>query len=117
VHVLDRPEIGNTGDDDDASEVVLVKTEPVAEKKTEELSSVRITPKSSSQIKPAKVQVEQPAPAPVTVSGADTVLKQMNEQMKGNQSDAPACNVCGAIMMRSGACYKCNNCGNQGGCS
>ncbi|WP_416439104.1 vitamin B12-dependent ribonucleotide reductase [Phnomibacter sp. MR] len=116
VHVLDKPEIGNTGEDDDAGEVVLVKTEQLAEKKTE-LSSVRITPKSSSQIKPAKVQAEQPAPAPVPVSGADTVLKQMNEQMKGNQSDAPACNVCGAIMMRSGACYKCNNCGNQGGCS
>ncbi|WP_246186028.1 hypothetical protein [Phnomibacter ginsenosidimutans] len=60
------------------------------------------------------MQAEQPQ---TVVSAADTVLKQMNEQMKGNQSDAPACNVCGAIMMRSGACYKCNNCGNQGGCS
>lgn len=113
VHVLDRPEIGNTGDDD-GSEVVLVKSEPAAEKKTPDLSSVRITPQSSSHVKPAKVQAEQPQPV---VSAADTVLKQMNEQMKGNQSDAPACNVCGAIMMRSGACYKCNNCGNQGGCS
>jgi ribonucleoside-diphosphate reductase alpha chain len=45
------------------------------------------------------------------------VLEQINKQMQQNQSDAPACNVCGAIMMRSGACYKCNNCGNQGGCS
>ena len=117
VHVLDRPEIGNTGEDDeDGSDVVLVKKEQHAEKKTPDLSSVRITPQPSGHVKPAKVQAEQPQPQPV-VNGADAVLKQINEQMKGNQSDAPACNVCGAIMMRSGACYKCNNCGNQGGCS
>ncbi len=33
------------------------------------------------------------------------------------QSDAPPCGTCGAIMIRSGACYKCLNCGSVAGCS
>ncbi len=33
------------------------------------------------------------------------------------QSDAPACGTCGSMMIRSGACYKCLNCGNTSGCS
>ncbi|MCU0334325.1 MAG: vitamin B12-dependent ribonucleotide reductase [Chitinophagaceae bacterium] len=118
VHVLDRPEIGNTGEDD-GSEVGFQGSEatpaPSFEKKTPELSSVRITPQASTGVKPVRPVAEKQQP--VVASSADNMLKQINEQMKGNQSDAPACNVCGAIMMRSGACYKCNNCGNQGGCS
>ncbi|MFA6446913.1 MAG: vitamin B12-dependent ribonucleotide reductase [Patescibacteria group bacterium] len=34
-----------------------------------------------------------------------------------NQSDAPACDMCGSIMVRNGACYKCLNCGATSGCS
>jgi ribonucleoside-diphosphate reductase alpha chain len=34
-----------------------------------------------------------------------------------NQADAPSCSDCGAIMVRSGACYKCANCGGTSGCS
>jgi ribonucleoside-diphosphate reductase alpha chain len=33
------------------------------------------------------------------------------------QSDAPACDVCGNVTVRSGTCYKCLNCGNSMGCS
>jgi ribonucleoside-diphosphate reductase alpha chain len=33
------------------------------------------------------------------------------------QQDAPSCSDCGAIMIRSGACYKCMNCGSVSGCS
>lgn len=33
------------------------------------------------------------------------------------QSDAPACHVCGTIMVRNGACYACTNCGATSGCS
>ena len=33
------------------------------------------------------------------------------------QSDAPACDNCGAITVRSGNCYLCHNCGNSMGCS
>ncbi|MBI5370120.1 vitamin B12-dependent ribonucleotide reductase [Candidatus Uhrbacteria bacterium] len=34
-----------------------------------------------------------------------------------NQSDAPACDTCGSIMVRNAACYKCLNCGGTSGCS
>ncbi|HPU85941.1 MAG TPA: LAGLIDADG family homing endonuclease [Candidatus Latescibacteria bacterium] len=33
------------------------------------------------------------------------------------QGDAPLCTDCGSIMIRSGACYKCLNCGSTSGCS
>ena len=33
------------------------------------------------------------------------------------QADAPPCSACGSIMVRSGACYKCQNCGSTSGCS
>jgi ribonucleoside-diphosphate reductase alpha chain len=33
------------------------------------------------------------------------------------QADAPPCTTCGSIMVRSGACYKCFNCGSTSGCS
>jgi ribonucleoside-diphosphate reductase alpha chain len=32
-------------------------------------------------------------------------------------ADAPACSECGSITVRSGACYKCMNCGATTGCS
>ena len=34
-----------------------------------------------------------------------------------NQADAPPCPTCGMMMVRSGACYKCGNCGTVHGCS
>jgi len=34
-----------------------------------------------------------------------------------NQADAPSCSECGSLMVRSGACYKCHNCGATSGCS
>lgn len=37
--------------------------------------------------------------------------------MREIQADAPACDVCGTITVRSGSCYKCLNCGNSMGCS
>ena len=33
------------------------------------------------------------------------------------QSDAPVCDMCGSMMIRSGSCYKCMNCGGTSGCS
>ena len=34
-----------------------------------------------------------------------------------NQEDAPPCSTCGSIMIRSGSCYKCANCGTTSGCA
>ncbi|MGA2496766.1 MAG: hypothetical protein ABSH20_03440 [Tepidisphaeraceae bacterium] len=41
-------------------------------------------------------------------------LSKLSSEM---QADAPACDVCGAITVRSGTCYKCLNCGSSMGCS
>ncbi len=40
----------------------------------------------------------------------------LNEHLAHLQSDAPVCSDCGTIMVRAGACYKCNNCGVTSGC-
>jgi ribonucleoside-diphosphate reductase alpha chain len=33
------------------------------------------------------------------------------------ETDAPPCHECGTLMVRSGACHKCPNCGATSGCS
>lgn len=33
------------------------------------------------------------------------------------QADAPPCHECGSLMIRSGSCYKCTQCGSTSGCS
>jgi ribonucleoside-diphosphate reductase alpha chain len=53
------------------------------------------------------------ATARAAVSGAVRV----DDQFNGFQADAPACDNCGAITVRNGACYRCFNCGNSMGCS
>jgi len=96
VHVLDRPEVMNTGNDD--------WDEPAESKP--ELSDVRVI--ASSAVPAPKAQKTQ-----VAVKSDNST----QEYMKSMQSDAPACNTCGHITVRSGTCYKCLNCGNSMGCS
>ncbi|MDE3153983.1 MAG: vitamin B12-dependent ribonucleotide reductase [Acidobacteriota bacterium] len=50
-------------------------------------------------------------PAPVAAPSASAFAAMQN------QEDAPPCSTCGAIMVRSGSCYKCANCGNTSGCA
>jgi ribonucleoside-diphosphate reductase alpha chain len=59
---------------------------------------------------------------PALSNGTATAKPQaasVREQPGGvlQQQDAPPCPECGAIMMRSGSCYRCANCGTQNGCS
>ncbi len=106
VHVLDKPEVMNTGMAD--------WDQPVAEqeKKTPELSEVRIMAKSPVSLA-NPMQVKTTGKNMKGESGLDAV----NAAAKSMQSDAPACNTCGHITIRSGTCYKCLNCGNSMGCS
>jgi len=118
VHVLDKPEIGNLGEEGDTNEVTPLGS--AAEKKTSlELSSVRVTPSNGNgHINSHGHQTAaEPKLKPATVAaGPDASYMAMNAQKKAAQSDAPSCSGCGAIMKRSGACYSCDNCGAQGGC-
>ena len=43
--------------------------------------------------------------------------KSIDHQFQHFMEDAPACDQCGAITVRNGACYRCYNCGNSMGCS
>ncbi|MGB0651695.1 MAG: adenosylcobalamin-dependent ribonucleoside-diphosphate reductase [Thermoplasmatota archaeon] len=40
-----------------------------------------------------------------------------NDAYASMGGDAPACDMCGHVTVRNGACYKCMNCGNSMGCS
>ena len=62
------------------------------------------------------VQVPQSAKAEMQLN-ADAGLSSTQEAYGKMMGDAPACNVCGHITLRSGTCYKCMNCGNSMGCS
>jgi ribonucleoside-diphosphate reductase alpha chain len=50
-----------------------------------------------------------PSPPPAGLSPSDPY--------RGLMDDAPACDICGTITVRNGACYRCHNCGNSMGCS
>jgi len=66
------------------------------------------------EVAPPAAEVKAlPTPAPV----AEPVEAAAPRHSFLNQQDAPPCHTCGAIMYRSGACYKCNNCGATSGCS
>jgi ribonucleoside-diphosphate reductase alpha chain len=43
--------------------------------------------------------------------------KPQQSLMSSLMGDAPSCDVCGHITVRSGTCYKCLNCGHSMGCS
>jgi ribonucleoside-diphosphate reductase alpha chain len=105
VHVLDKPEVLNTGADDwdEIPTSLEYDKEPA-------LSSIRVVSNTGNGIQPAKAQKT------VTVK-AETHIDALSNANKSMQSDAPACNVCGHITVRSGTCYKCLNCGNSLGCS
>lgn len=53
---------------------------------------------------------------PVAAISPSTPVDQVSEMNK-RMGDSPACPTCGHITIRSGACYKCMNCGTQTGCS
>ncbi len=120
VHVLDRPEVANTGTDDWDD----IPTSLEYDKTTPELSDVRIVAKAAAGNTPnghgsgyTAAQPAQAARQPKVASRVENGLDALNAAAKSMQSDAPACNTCGHITIRSGTCYKCLNCGNSMGCS
>jgi ribonucleoside-diphosphate reductase alpha chain len=57
------------------------------------------------------------AAATPLLPGIGLDVKVLDEQFRHFMEDAPACDSCGAITVRNGACYRCYNCGNSMGCS
>ena len=62
----------------------------------------------SSVAQPYKPAPAAPRPAAPSTYAAAAIQ---------NQEDAPPCSMCGSIMVRSGSCYKCANCGSTSGCA
>jgi ribonucleoside-diphosphate reductase alpha chain len=60
--------------------------------------------------------VAKEAPAEKKVEAAPKAKSSEFAAMR-NQEDAPPCSTCGSIMIRSGSCYKCANCGTTSGCA
>src|SRR5688572_29212605 len=78
-------------------------------------------PRADAQ--PANAAPEATAPASDVASGfsrketAAPKPKSSEFAAMRNQEDAPPCSTCGSIMIRSGSCYKCANCGTTSGCA
>jgi ribonucleoside-diphosphate reductase alpha chain len=69
---------------------------------------------------PAESPVSQAAPSQAALPLAATAATRSAPASFAaiqNQEDAPPCSTCGSIMVRSGACYKCSNCGTTSGCA
>jgi ribonucleoside-diphosphate reductase alpha chain len=72
-----------------------------------------IAPEASANGQPAAGN-QQP-----TADFEDRGLYHPSDAMKSmfDMGDAPSCATCGAIMTRSGSCYRCMSCGSTSGCS
>ena len=70
----------------------------------------------SSRPEPRSGAAERPAPS---YQPEDRGLYAPAEAMRAmyDMGDAPSCATCGAIMTRSGSCYRCMSCGSTSGCS
>ncbi len=66
---------------------------------------------------PEQLPLDVAAAAGASATGAITSPKMSSFAAMQNQEDAPPCSTCGSIMVRSGSCYKCANCGNTSGCA
>ena len=108
VHVLDKPEVLNTGTN--AWDEAAVSG---PDKKMPELSDVRIVAAALAKMPDAVKPTRNGGVKQEAKGGFDA----LNAASRSMQSDAPACNVCGHLTIRSGTCYKCLNCGNSLGCS
>lgn len=85
--IQDETAVGNVSEED----VIGLVKKPEVEDKTEETQAKLFDEKGASE--------------------------KAHTQTFDNQSDAPACDTCGSIMVRNAACYKCLNCGATSGCS
>ena len=87
-------------------------------------ASTGSTPVSNEPAPGIQGSFDSPDPEPepataVAIAEPDekAARENMNRAMRSMQQDSPPCSVCGAITVRSGTCYKCNDCGNSEGCS
>jgi ribonucleoside-diphosphate reductase alpha chain len=66
---------------------------------------------------PEQLPLDPAAAAGASPTGVLTSPRIASFAAMQNQEDAPPCSTCGSIMVRSGSCYKCANCGTTSGCA
>ncbi|HEY1306899.1 MAG TPA: vitamin B12-dependent ribonucleotide reductase [Vicinamibacterales bacterium] len=64
-----------------------------------------------------RTEVKPETPKAETTLRAESRPRASEFAAMRNQEDAPPCSTCGSIMIRSGSCYKCANCGTTSGCA
>ncbi|MEO5908025.1 MAG: vitamin B12-dependent ribonucleotide reductase, partial [Ginsengibacter sp.] len=105
VHVLDKPEVENLDNES------WDENTPTIGERVPELSEIRVTGSTNGKAHTQKYNSAN------HVKKESQSLDAVNRAAKNMQGDAPACNTCGHITIRSGTCYKCLNCGSSMGCS
>jgi ribonucleoside-diphosphate reductase alpha chain len=91
----------------------------------EEKHAVGVISRNTTSMSGGPGAPEPPGVAPVAVTEQEVASRASSNATSGGGSkltfetstDAPACQECGSIMVRSAACYKCMNCGATSGCS
>jgi len=68
-------------------------------------------------LKPEARHDSDPATPDLEASARDVPSGPSQNDLFQGQEDAPPCPSCGWVMVRSGSCYKCLNCGGTSGCS
>lgn len=95
-----------------------IKNEVKGTIKVEETVALQSVGDSSEKVKTVLSTVEVSASSLETrLVNAHGETSSSSDQFATFQSDAPACDSCGAISVRAGNCYLCYNCGKSMGCS
>jgi ribonucleoside-diphosphate reductase alpha chain len=102
---------------EDEKRQVGIITAGVRAEAAAELEPPEVEPEGSSAEVGATV-IELPVPGP----GPNQTALPLSPQQGGRfafktQQDGAICGACGWTMIRSGTCYKCENCGSTSGCS
>lgn len=64
-----------------------------------------------------RVQLSVVATPEQAKEAAELLKRRYAPTQAVTDNDAPLCHECGTVMVRSGACHKCSNCGATSGCS
>jgi ribonucleoside-diphosphate reductase alpha chain len=82
-------------------------------------AGVNVREEVATAAAPGATAAPAPAAAAAPPKGSGAAEKPRGSEFAAmrNQEDAPPCSTCGSIMIRSGSCYKCANCGTTSGCA
>lgn len=81
------------------------------------VSAAHATPLAVPAAAPAEASAETMPNIETIEESVGQDPQRVDEQFGHFMADAPACDLCGSITVRNGACYRCYNCGNSMGCS